>query len=304
MDRKEFLLKSSILAAGAFIPFKKWMPVKKGNFQLLRRNVGIFTEQGGTIGWLASDDAMVIVDSQFPPFAKLCLDGLNQRTSHALDLLINTHHHADHTAGNSVLKPKAEQSVAHKNVPILMKQAAEEGETELAVPAATFTDRWSMKAGDEMIHTNYYGRAHTAGDSVIYFEKANVAHVGDLVFNRINPYTDRPAGASIHHWIEVLSAIEENYPDDTIFIFGHGKSEYGVTGNKEDIAVMKSYLTAMVEHVESGIESGKTKKEIVTMKTLPGFPEFLYGDFWSLRQNLEVVYAEITEEKWLPVYDL
>ncbi len=301
MNRKEFLIQSALLTAGAFIPFKKWLPVQNGNFQLLRRNVGTFTERGGTIGWLASDEAMVIVDSQFPPFAKHCLNGLRQKTSHRLDLLLNTHHHGDHTSGNPVLKPKAKQSVAHKNVPVLMRQAAEEGETGLAVPAATFTDSWSKTAGDETIHAVYYGRAHTAGDSVIYFEKANVAHVGDLVFNRMNPFTDRPGGGSIHHWIEVLSAIEKNYPDDAIFIFGHGKPEYGITGSKDDIKVMKRYLSAMVEQVEKGIDSGKPKEEIVAMKTLPGFADFLYADFWTLQQNLEVVYKEITEQKWLPV---
>lgn len=301
MNRKEFLIQTSLAAAGAFIPFKKWLPVQKGNFQLLRRNVGTFTGRGGTIGWLASDEAMVIVDSQFPSSAKNCLSGLQQKTSHGLNLLVNTHHHGDHTAGNPVLKPKAKKSLGHKNVPILMRQAAEEGETNLAVPEITYNNNWSMEAGDEIVHATHFGRAHTAGDSVIYFEKANVVHVGDLVFNRMNPYTDRPAGASIHHWIKVLSAIKKQYPDDTIFIFGHSKPEYGITGNKEDIGVMKSYLTAMVEHVENGIERGLTKKEIVTLKQLPGFENFLYADFWSLQQNLGVVYAEITKQKWLPV---
>lgn len=301
MNRKQFIIQTSLAAAGTFIPFKKWPTFQPGTFQLLRRNVGTFTEQGGTIGWLAAADGFVIVDSQFPETAKRCLDGLYKKTSHSLDLLINTHHHGDHTGGNPVLKPVAEKSVAHKNVPILMKQAAEDSKANLAVPETTFTDSWKMQVGDEIVHTHYYGRGHTAGDCVIYFEKANVVHTGDLVFNRMNPYTDRPAGASIHHWIKALARVEEKYPNDALFIFGHGKPEYGITGKKEDVGVMKSYLEAMVEHVEMGIEHGKTKKEIIKLKTLPGFENFLYADFWSLQQNLEVIYAEITKQKWLPV---
>ncbi|MDZ7717001.1 MAG: hypothetical protein U5J95_12380 [Balneolaceae bacterium] len=89
--------------------------------------------------------------------------------------------------------------VAHENVPMLMKRSAEDSDAEPTVPTTTYTDKWQMDAGDETVHVKYYGNAHTSGDSVIYFEKANVLHMGDLVFNRMNPYTDRPAGASIHN---------------------------------------------------------------------------------------------------------
>ncbi|HEX6981574.1 MAG TPA: MBL fold metallo-hydrolase [Balneolaceae bacterium] len=291
MNRRQFLIRSSLLAAGTALPFKSLFARTAGKFVLLRRNVGYFTEQGGTIGWLASPDAMVIVDSQFPESAKQCLNGLRDKTSHPLDLLINTHHHNDHTSGNPVFKGVAEKMVAHQNVPKLMKEF--EGGTD-AYPTTTFSESWQMQAGDETVHTNYYGAGHTSGDSVIYFEKANVVHTGDLVFNRMNPYTDRPAGASITHWVKVLEAIENEYPADAQYIFGHGKPEYGITGTKEDVAVMRKYLSAMVDYVKEGIEQGKSKEEITDIKVLPGFENFLYADFWTLPKNLEVVYLEVT----------
>ena len=67
----------------------------------------------------------------------------------------------------------------------------------------------------------YYGPAHTSGDAVVTFEKANVAHVGDLVFNRRHPYIDRPAGASIANWIKVLEGTVADHDGGTIYIFGH-----------------------------------------------------------------------------------
>ncbi len=146
-----------------------------------------------------------------------------------------------------------------------------------------------------MLHLKHYGPAHTGGDTVVYFEKANVVHMGDLVFNRMNPYTDRPSGASVYNWIELLQAVEDEYPSDAIYIFGHGKPEFGVTGGMEDVAVMRDYLTAMVEYVEAGVEAGKSKEEIIDKDTIDGFEHFLYADFWSASQNLEVVYQEIME---------
>jgi len=213
-----------------------------------------------------------------------------------MDLLINTHHHGDHTNGNPVFAEVAKKMVAHENVPKLMKNAASDDDSEPAVPTTTFKESWKMDAGDETVHARYYGNAHTSGDSVIYFEKANVVHMGDLVFNRMNPYTDRPAGASIHHWIEVLATVEDEFPADAQYIFGHGKPEFGVIGNKDDVAVMRKYLAALIDHVEKGVEEGRSREEITNMEKMRGFENFLYADFWTLSQNLEVVYEEVKEQ--------
>jgi cyclase len=92
----------------------------------LRRNVEIFSGRGGTIGWLASSDALVVIDSQFPETAKVCLE---QRAKDKVDTLINTHHHGDHTAGNVVFGPLAKQIVAHQNVSRLQQRSADSSGT-------------------------------------------------------------------------------------------------------------------------------------------------------------------------------
>ncbi len=298
MDRRQFLRRSSLLAAGAALPFTNLLGRASGNFTELRRNVGYFTERGGTIGWLASENAMAVIDSQFPETARNCLNGLRDKSDHPLDLLINTHHHGDHTSGNPIFKGMAETMTGHENVPKLMKKANEEsdeGEPNTAYPTTTYADSWQMDLGDEKLHAKYYGRGHTSGDSVIYFEKANVVHMGDLVFNRMNPYTDRPAGASIMNWIKILETVASEYPLDAVYIFGHGKPEYGVTGSKEDLEVMRDYLSAIIEYVQQGVDKGLSKKEITDKKVLDGFENFLYADFWTLPDNLGVAYEEVTQ---------
>src|SRR5690554_5119304 len=69
-------------------------------FKSLRNNVGIFTEQGGTIGWLNSSDGFVVVDAQFPTTAPNVIAELKKMGTKSFTHLINTHHHGDHTAGN------------------------------------------------------------------------------------------------------------------------------------------------------------------------------------------------------------
>src|SRR5690606_14004900 len=133
---------------------------------------------GGTIGWLVNSDAVVVVDTQFPDTARICLDGLGEKSARGVDLLFNTHHHADHTAGNGVFRPSTKRIVAHRRVPELQKSAAGANQPEPVVADATFDKVWGASAGDERIRAEHHGPAHTGGDSGIYFERANVAHMG------------------------------------------------------------------------------------------------------------------------------
>ena len=95
-------------------------------FTPLRESVGYFTGQGGTIGYHISKDGVVVVDAQMPATAKICLDGIMERDGgRTIDVLVNTHHHGDHTGGNRVFKPSVKKILAHENVPELQKAAAE-----------------------------------------------------------------------------------------------------------------------------------------------------------------------------------
>ena len=176
-------------------------------FTPIRRNVGYFTMRGGTIGYLIDPTGVVVVDSQYPAEAKVCLDGLNERSKNRpVALLINTHHHHDHSDGNISFS-----GVAKKVVVAREGRRAHEGTrrgdrpptTEQLYPDTTFDKNWSESVGDEKrVRAKFYGPAHTSGDVVVTFERANVAHMGDLTFNQRHPVVDRAAGASIKNWIE------------------------------------------------------------------------------------------------------
>jgi glyoxylase-like metal-dependent hydrolase (beta-lactamase superfamily II) len=120
----------------------------------------------------------------------------------------------------------------------------------------------------------HYGPAHTSGDSVITFEKANVVHLGDLVFNRRHPYIDRPAGASIANWIKALEATVADHGQDTIYIFGHSGPKFEATGRSADLRYMRDYLTALLEFVRGEMKAGKARDAIVKVTDpLKGFPD-------------------------------
>jgi cyclase len=249
----------------------------KTEFVDVRRNVSIFNGQGGTIGLLVNAGGVAVVDTQFPATAQICLDGLKTRAAgRQVDFVINTHHHGDHTGGNAVFRGAAKKIVAHAKVPELQKAAAARQPNSPAptLPDTTFPDTWRTEIGDEVISAKYYSPAHTSGDIVVLFEKANVVHMGDLLFNRRHPFIDRPSGASIAQWVTLLEAVHKAHGNETTFIFGHAGEGFKVTGTKADLLVQRDYFTALLEFVRGEVKSGKAKEDIVkTNAVLKGFAD-------------------------------
>jgi cyclase len=290
MNRRDFIRSS--LAASAGLALARRIPAQAApaasaatEFRPLRGDVGIFTGRGGTIGWLASKGALAVVDTQFPDTAVVCLRGLPGIGGRTIDATINTHHHLDHTGGNGVFKPASKVLVAQENVPRLQFEAAKRAESSVSPdPAAlvanqvyadtTFSDVWRRELGGEIVTAEFRGPAHTGGDAVVIFEKANVIHMGDLVFNRLYPFVDRPGGATIRGWVKALEDCSAAYPADAIYVFGHGSPRFGVTGGRADLLVMRDFFSAVLERVQAGIAAGQDKPAVVAVSSLPGFPDF------------------------------
>jgi glyoxylase-like metal-dependent hydrolase (beta-lactamase superfamily II) len=239
---------------------------------MLTENLGIFTEKGGTIAFLLSKKGIVVVDSQFPDQSKHLIGELKKKTPKPFKLLINTHHHGDHTAGNIAFKGLVWSIVAHDNSKKNQRKSAIQNKSEdkQLYPNIVYLDTWNRKIGKERITLHYFGPAHTNGDSFVHFEHANIVHCGDLVFNRRHPYVDRGAGANIKSWIEVLNKGLTTFNDKTKFIYGHAGTGYEVTGSGDDLKAFRDYLGNVLEFVGNGIKAGKTKEDILKAKSIPG----------------------------------
>jgi len=247
-------------------------------FTPIRGNVGCFTMRGGTIGYLIDPKAIVVVDSQYRDAAKVCLDGLRERSQNQpVEFLINTHHHADHTDGNVVFKGVAKQVVAQAKAAEDMHNPPGVGAptTEQLYPDKTFTDTWAGTAGSERIRAKFYGRAHTSGDVVVTFERANVVHMGDLMFNQRHAIVDRAAGASMRHWMDVVEKALKDHDKDTVYIFGHVNTNLPVTGDRSVMVQFHDYLGSVLAFVQAQMKAGKSRDEIVAMRDpLKGFESF------------------------------
>ena len=283
LSRRQFLATSATAAVAAPFARSLWAqgavtptptpPAQAPTYTFtpVRRQVGYFTGQGGTIGYLVNAGGVLVIDSQYPASAKVFLEGLNTRSGNRpVDVLINTHHHIDHTGGNTVFKGVAKTIVAQTRVPALQKEANDKATppVEQTYADTTFDELWNHGLGDEMVRARTFTPAHTGGDIVVHFEQANIVHVGDLVWNGIQTYVDRPGGASAVNWISVCERIAATYPSDAIYLCGHAKAGLPVTLARADVLAMRDYLTAVVDFVRRGIAAGQSR-EAITTSTAP-----------------------------------
>jgi len=297
MQRRKFITQS-LLSAGALALMNNktiaaLMPDPAFKFKALRNNVGIFTEQGGTIAWLSNKEGIAVVDAEFPPQAEHLIAELKKQNDKPFNWLINTHHHGDHTSGNIAFKGIAQHVAAHANsLANQQKVAQTQNSVEKQLfPDTTFTTDWKTKVGDENIHAYYFGAGHTNGDSMIHFEHANIVHTGDLVFNRRYPFVDRAGGASVKSWITTLEKAQKKFSKDTLFVFGHAFDPEKVTGTTDDLKAMQNYMERLVEFVTAQIKAGKSKDEVLAATSIPGVTDW-QGD--GIKRSLTAAYEELS----------
>jgi glyoxylase-like metal-dependent hydrolase (beta-lactamase superfamily II) len=299
VNRRDFVKASTLATMAGALPARAAAqpaapapPPAPAVFTPLRRNVGIFNQRGGTIGWLVSGDGLLVVDSQFADTAPNLLTGLKERSQRQIDVLINSHHHPDHTGGNGVLRPAAKQIVAHVRSSENQKVQAERAKAQTTLPDHTFPDTWSVTIGDETIRARHWGPAHTGGDVSIHFEQANIVHLGDLLNNRGYPNVDAPAGASVHGWMQVLEKMAKAYPADALFVYGHAEAGHPFIGTRPDLYYQRDYFAAVVEMAGKARKEGKSRDELAKVEVLPKFEHF-GGQKPRLGLALTIAYDEL-----------
>ena len=130
-----------------------------------------------------------------------------------------------------------------------------------------------------------------------HFERANVVHMGDLLFNRAHPNIDRAQGARIDNWITVLETVAKRANNDTIIIAGHAKDNV-VKNGRAELMHFRNYLTAVLDHARAGVKRGQSKEEVQKLDVLKGFEDNASPNArLTLAFVLGLAYDEVTNAK-------
>jgi len=300
MQRRSFIRNSGLsLAAIALLnnrSLASFLNDPSFKVTMLTNDIGVFTEKGGTIMFMLTKEGSVVVDSQFPDTAQHLIDEIKKKTTEPFRLLINTHHHGDHTSGNIAFKSLVPHVLAHVNSKTNQLQNAIKQKTEdkQLYPDQTYSDTWCEKIGQSEVCLHYFGAGHTNGDSLVHLKDADIVHMGDLVFNRRHPYVDKNAGADISSWITLLETATKTFSSKTRYVCGHAREGFDIVLNAADLLAFRDYLGNVLRFTESEIKAGKTKDDIIKAKGIPGSPEW-QGD--GIERPLSAAYLELTADK-------
>lgn len=217
---------------------------------------------GGTIGVSAGPDGLLIVDDQFAPLADKIHASLKSINPGKLKFILNTHWHGDHVGGNEIFGAEA-PIIAQTNVRNRMKTGQNipddvvKPAPAIALPVITFDQSLSVHFNGEEIRVIHYEHGHTDGDSVIYFTKSNVIHMGDLFFNGAFPFVDLDSGGDVEGYLRDVDAVIAVAPADAKIIAGHGP-----VGTVGDLKTYRRMISESIALVKASIEAKKTEEEI------------------------------------------
>jgi glyoxylase-like metal-dependent hydrolase (beta-lactamase superfamily II) len=253
---------------------------------------------GGNIGASVGDDGIVIVDDQFAPLAERIREALKGITDKPVRFVINTHWHFDHTGGNGYFAKQgtiiAQDRVRERLVAggtILGTEVKPAAKDEL--PIITFNDRLSVHLNGEDIRAVHFPHGHTDGDSVVFFTKSNVVHMGDDFVTYGFPFIDLESGGSVRGMIAACEKVIATVPADAKVIPGHG--------GLSTVADLKPYVAMLKEaeaRIEKGIREGKSAEDLKKENVLAGYESWGGpGKFITTDKFIDTLYADLTGKK-------
>lgn len=262
----------------------------------IRDGVHLLTGRGGNIVASTGADGTFLIDDQYAPLTDRIRAALATVTDQPVRFVVNTHWHGDHVGGNENLGKAGAVILAHENVRVRMSSEQFMAAFDRTVPASppaalpvvTFTEGLALHLNGDTMRVVHASHAHTDGDALVFFEQANVLHMGDTYFNGLYPFIDIDSGGSIDGMIAAVAKGVQLANDETIVVPGHGPLS--------DRAGMKAYgemLTGFRNRIADLKASGKSLEEVIAAKPTGEFDAALGGAFIKPEQLIGFIYRTL-----------
>lgn len=237
---------------------------------------------GGNIGVSIGEDGVLVIDDQYAELTPKILAALKELSDKPVKIVVNTHHHGDHSGGNENLGKTGAMIMAHDNV----RKRLEANRPKIALPVVTFSDKLNIHINDEQVAVFHIDNAHTDGDALLYFTESNVLHTGDTYFNGRYPYIDLNSGGSVDGFINAVKAGLMVCDENTKIIPGHGK-----LSNKSEYQGFLDMLETIKANVLKAIASGKTEDEVSKDSSITkAYDDLGYGNFFINSERIRRIF--------------
>ena len=264
--------------------------------QKISGSVSMLQGRGGNVGASVGADGILIVDDDYAEVSPKLAEALKALGSEKPRFILNTHWHGDHTEGNKYFGGAGSLIIAHTNVRRMLSMDISAGGRnfkaypESALPIITYEQAMSIHFNGEEIRVVHFPNGHTNGDSIIFFTKSNVVHMGDHYFKDRFPFVDLMSGGSVQGLMRNIADVIKQSPADVKIIPGHG-----ALATLDDLKTYHQMLIETTDIVQKGITSGKTleglKKDGLPEKYKSWGTGFIKTDVW-----IETIYNSLTKK--------
>ena len=256
--------------------------------------------EGGNIGVSVGEDGVIIIDDQFAPLTPKITAAIRALSDKPLRFVLNTHWHFDHTGGNENFGNAGAVIVAHENV--YKRMSTEQfiaffkmklpPSPKAALPVITFTEAVTFRLNGDELNGYHVKRAHTDGDMIVRFRKANVVHMSDTYFSFMYPFIDLGSGGSVKGVLAAVDGVLGTIDENTKIIPGHGP-----LSTKSDLRAYRNMLSKVATSIGRMIKAKKTLEQVVAAKPTREFDAVWGNGFLKPDQFVEIVYKSMSPEK-------
>jgi cyclase len=268
--------------------------------ETVRPGLAVLFGAGGNIAVSTGADGPVLVDDQYAPLAPKILAAVRALQDAQVRFVINTHWHGDHTGGNEAIGQAGALIVAHENVRRRMSTtqliAAFGREVPpspaAALPVVTFDDGVTLHWNGEEIAVEHVAPAHTDGDALVWFRKADAVHTGDTYVAGTFPFVDVSSGGSLAGIIASAERVLAQAGPETTIIPGHGP-----LSNAAELRAWREMLVTVQARVNAALAAGKSLEAFRAEQPLADLaPQ--YGKGWlDADRFLTIVFSDLSRAR-------
>jgi glyoxylase-like metal-dependent hydrolase (beta-lactamase superfamily II) len=246
---------------------------------------------GGNVAASVGDDGILLVDDMYAVMVPKLLATLKTLSDKPVKIILNTHFHGDHIQANKVFRPTS-VIIGQENISKRLMAANKDAASTLnLLPTVTFADRISLTFNGEEIQMIHFANSHTDGDSIVYFTKSKVLHLGDMFFFGLFPAVYPSGGGDIRQLVKSIDQVLAEFPADTKVVPGHGD-----LATMQDLRNYSAMLKETIAIVEARLKKGESLQQMKQEKVFAKYDALGKGGGKTTDQYLEMLYELISTE--------
>ena len=153
-----------------------------------------------------------------------------------------------------------------------------------SAPTLLYDTEMVFVLSNEEVHLYHFGKAHTDGDTLVFFKNSNVIQWGDTFSTNWVPAMD--ASGNSFDWVDWLDKGVAIAPTATM-VPGHGQ-----IGTQKDVMKLRAFFTTLQAAVGKEAAAGKTREQVMDDVKLPEYENYP-GGAARLRGNIGTIYDQV-----------